>query len=128
MKIQLNKYYLIFALLLFTTEVLIAIYLPTGFIRYTFGDYLVVILLFCFIKSFIEVDSFKLAICVLAFTFLIEFLQLLNILTLLNLQHNHLLKLVLGSTFQISDLVAYTFGIISILIIENQTCQVSLKL
>ena len=102
MKIQLNKYYLIFALLLFTTEVLIAIYLPTGFIRYTFGD--------------------------LAFAFLIEFLQLLNILDLLNLQHNHLLKLILGSTFQISDLVAYTFGIISILIIENQTCQVSLKL
>lgn len=118
MKIQLNKYYLIFALLLFITEVLIAIYFHTGFIRYTFGDYLCVILLFCLVKSFVEIDSFKLAICVLAFSYLIEFLQLLNILELLNLQHSHLLKLLLGNTFQISDLVAYTLGIITIIFFE----------
>lgn len=118
MKIQINKNHLIATILLFIMEVLIAKYIPTGFIRYSFGDYLVVILLFCFIKSFIEVDSFKLAIYVLAFAFFIEFLQLLNVLTVLNLQQQHLLKLILGSTFQISDLVAYTLGIITVIFFE----------
>ena len=52
------------------------------------------------------------------FAFLIEFLQLTNFLELLNLQNNHLAKLILGTTFRFTDLVAYTLGIISVLIIE----------
>lgn len=119
MKLQLNRNYLFFAILIFSIEILIAVYLTTGFIRYTLGDYLVVILLFCFIKSFIEGDSFKIALGVLIFSFLIEFLQLLNILELLNIQHNHLLKLILGSTFHASDLLAYTLlGIITVIFFE----------
>ena len=118
MKLQLNKYYLIFALLLFITEALIAIYLTTGFIRYTLGDYLCVILLFCFVKSFLEIDSFKLAFGVLVFAFLVEFLQLLDILEVFNLQNNHFMALILGSTFHISDLVAYTLGIITVIFFE----------
>ncbi len=118
MSLQFNKTYLIITALLFITEVLIATFFKYGFIRYTFGDYLVVILLYCFFKSFIEVNPFKLAISVLAFAFSIEFLQLINILETLNLQDNHLAKLILGSTFHTSDLVAYTLGIITVLIVE----------
>ncbi len=55
---------------------------------------------------------------VLAFAFLIEFLQLVNILEMFNLQNNHLVKLILGSTFQISDVVAYTLGILTVIIFE----------
>ena len=115
---RLNKTYLIITILLFITEVLIAVYLKYGFIRHTFGDFLVVILMYCFFKSFILNNHFVIAISVLAFAFLIEFLQLVNILEMLNLQNNHLIKLILGSSFQISDLVAYTLGIITVLIIE----------
>jgi hypothetical protein len=99
-------------------EGLIAMYLKSGFIRHTFGDFLVVILMYCFFKSFIPDNHFKIALSVLAFAFIIEFLQLVNILSMLNLQNNHLIKLILGSTFQISDLVAYTLGIITVLIAE----------
>jgi len=118
MKLKLNKTYLIITILLFITEVLIAIYLKRGFIRHTFGDFLVVILLYAFFKSFIPNNHFKIAISVLAFAFLIEFLQLINILEILNLQNNHFIKLILGSTFQISDLVAYSLGIITVIFIE----------
>lgn len=118
MPLNIKKTYLSITIILFITEALIATFLKTGFIRHTFGDYLVVILLFCFIKSFIEINSFKLAICVLAFSFLVEFLQLLNILEVFNLQNNYLMTLILGSTFQISDLVAYTLGIITIIFFE----------
>ncbi len=118
MKLNINKTYLIITILLFTIEVLIAIYLKSGFIRYSFGDFLIVIFIYCFFKSFIPNNNFKIAMLVLAFAFSIEFLQLVNILEILNLQNNHFIKLILGSTFQISDLVAYTLGISTVLAIE----------
>lgn len=117
---KLNKTYLILALILFTTEVLIAKFLKTGFIRHTVGDFLVVMLIYCFFKSFLKVNPLKLSIAVLAFAFTVEFLQLANILKLLNLENNHLAKLILGSTFHISDLIAYTLGIICVFIIDTR--------
>ncbi|MFV9552106.1 DUF2809 domain-containing protein [Algibacter sp. PT7-4] len=115
---KLNKTYIILTLILLTIEVLIAIYLKTGFIRHTVGDYLCVILLYCFFKSFIVNNHFKIAIMVLLVAYTVEFLQLTNYLALFNLQDNYLCKLVLGSTFQVLDLVAYTLGIISTLFFE----------
>lgn len=118
MKLKFNKTYLIIFTLLLITEVLIALYLKTGFIRHTFGDFLCVILLYCFFKSFFELNSIKLGISVVIFAFIIEFGQWLNILEAFGLENNHLVKVILGSTFQFTDLVAYTLGIIFILAIE----------
>lgn len=118
MYLKLNKIYLIASILLLITEILIAVYLKTGFIRHTFGDFLVTILLYTSFKSIFEVDAIKLGITVLIFAFIIEFAQLINLLKILGLENNHLAKLILGSTFQLSDLVAYTLGIFFILIIE----------
>jgi len=121
MILEFNKIYFLAAIILFIIEALIATFLKDGFIRHTFGDYLVVILLYCVFKSFIKAKSFYIAILVLGIAFIIEFLQLANLLEYLNLQNNTLAKLVLGSTFQISDLIAYTLGIISILVFEYKT-------
>lgn len=111
------KYFAIFTLLLIT-EIGIALFLKTGFIRYTFGDFLVVILMYSFFKSFIDIKSITLALAVLGIAFLIEFLQLVNMLSWINLQNNHLARLIFGSTFQISDLIAYTLGMLTFLIID----------
>lgn len=118
MTLQFNKTYTFLFLVIFSMEVLIATYLTHGFIRYTLGDYLVVILLYCFFKSFIETSSIKIALGVLIFAFVIEFLQFINLLEMLNLNNNQLAKLILGSTFHVSDLIAYTLGIITVLIVE----------
>lgn len=100
-------------------EALIAVYLKGGFIRHTFGDFLVVILLYCIFSSFIKTKPIVIALAVLAIAFAIEFLQLINLIDLLNLQNNNLAILILGNTFHIGDLVAYTFGIIFVLITEK---------
>ena len=113
-----NPRYFILFLVLLITEIILATNLNSGFIRYTFGDYIVVLLIYCFLKSFIDLKPKYVAFAVLLIAFFIEFLQLFNILKKLNLQNNHLANLVLGSTFQIGDLIAYTLGIITILIIE----------
>lgn len=118
MKLKLNKIYLAITIFLFITEVLIAMYLKSGFIRHTFCDYLVVILIYTFVKSFVDVNPFKLALAVWVFSFFIEFLQLLDMLSILGLHQSHLAELIFGTTFQISDLVAYTLGILTILFIE----------
>lgn len=121
---RLNKTYLALTLVFLTIEILIATYLKTGFIRHTFGDYLCVILLYCFIKSFISGRHFKIAVIVLAIAFTVEFLQLTSYLQLFNLHNNSLAKLILGSTFQFLDLAAYTLGIITIIILEYKVYKV----
>lgn len=119
MTLKFNKIYFIHFAILLVVEILIAIYLKSGFIRHTFGDYLAVILLYCLIKSFIQIKPLYLALFVLLFAFLIEFLQLFNVLDLLNLRDNKFAVITLGSTFHVSDLIAYTLGIITILLIEK---------
>lgn len=113
-----NKTYFFTFLILLATEILIAVYLKSGFIRLTFGDYLVVILMYCFIKSFIKHHWKAIAIGVLLFAYSVEGLQAFNLLKLLNLQGNKLANIILGSTFSITDLVAYTFGFITIIFVE----------
>jgi hypothetical protein len=121
MKLQYNKNYFITFILLFIVEALIAIFLKDGFIRHTFGDYLAVILLYCMFKSGIKTKPFYIAIVVLIISYGIEFLQLTNFLEITNLDNNKLAKIILGSTFSVSDLIAYTLGCISILIFEFKT-------
>ena len=117
MKLVFNKNYLIFTILLFLTEVLIAIYIKTGFIRHTLGDVLATILVFTFFRSFLKVNPIKLGINVLIFAFSLEFLQYINALDHLNIK-NKIVRTVLGTTFQATDLLAYTFGIIIIVITD----------
>ncbi len=119
MKLHFNKPYFIATLVLFVIETLIALHIKTGFIRHTFGDYLVVILLYCFFRSFIKTKAIYLATIILAISFTIECLQLTNLLEILNLQDHTFAKTLLGSTFSISDLIAYTLGVITIYLIDN---------
>lgn len=118
MKLQFNKYYLALAHSLFLMELAIAFIIKTGFIRYTFGDYLVVILLYATIRGLTNMSVRASALAVLFVAYGIELLQLTPFLTYFNLQDSFTAKLVFGSTFQFGDLVAYTLGIITVLIIE----------
>ncbi|UPS91850.1 DUF2809 domain-containing protein [Bizionia sp. M204] len=118
MKLHFNRIYFLGFVILFIIEGLIAYFLKTGFIRHTFGDFLIVILLYCFAKSFINAKPIPVAFAVLLFAFIIEFLQLGNLLEHLKLQNNPFAILILGSTFHVSDLIAYTLGIVTVLIFE----------
>lgn len=104
--------------MLLSTEICIAAFLTEGFIRHTFGDFLVVILIYCVLRSFIKTKRIYIAITVLLLAFLIEFLQKLNLLDHLNLRDNQLATIILGSTFEMSDLIAYTLGVITISLID----------
>lgn len=119
MKLTFNKNYFIAFIILFLIEVAIAIFFKEGFIRHTFGDFLVVILLYCFFKSFLNGSTLPIAIATLCIAYIIEFLQLTDFLKHLGLEHSKWASLVFGNSFSIQDLVAYTLGIAVTLYIER---------
>ena len=104
--------------MLFLVEVLIALYVHDNFIRPWFGDFLVVILLYSFLKSFVDVPAFTAGILVLLFSFFIEIAQFFNLVKLLHLQNNNIARTVIGTSFEWTDLVAYTLGIAFVLTVE----------
>ena len=114
-----NKNYLYLSVFILTIEILIALFLKTGFIRHTFGDYLAAIFVYCVLAFLFRFKITKLIIVSLFVCYSIEFLQLFKILHLLNLQQYKMANLVFGNHFSISDLVAYTLGIVSIANFNN---------
>ncbi|MEA5405521.1 DUF2809 domain-containing protein [Arcicella sp. DC2W] len=118
--LKFNWKYFIIAILLFVVEVLIAMFVHDQFIRPYFGDFLVVILIYCFVKSFVDTPFLKIAIAVLVFSFTLEVLQYFDIVTKIGLGHSKLARTVIGTSFEWIDLIAYTFGIVFVIYVENR--------
>ncbi len=114
-----RRNYFFFFILLFVVEVLIALYVHDNFVRPYIGDVLVVILLYCFVKSFIKLPVMPVAVGVLIFSFIIEILQYCNIVDRLGLGHSRLARTVIGTSFAWEDIWAYTAGFIVILVAER---------
>ena len=114
-----NKNYFGFTILIFFIEVLIALYVNDSFVRPYLGDVLVVILIYCFLKSFLKLPVLTVAIAVLVFSFTIEFLQFLNIVEKLGLEKSKIARTVIGTSFSWIDLLTYIIGITIVLIIEK---------
>jgi len=112
--------YFVLALFLFLIEVLIASYMHDKIIRPYVGDLLVVILLYCLLKSFVNISVLKAAIFVLLFSYIVEFLQYLNLIKYLGLQKSRLANIILGNYFEWIDLLAYTFGIAIVVLVEKR--------
>ena len=112
-------HYFLFALFLFLIEILIAVYLHDGIIRAYVGDFLVVILLYCFVRSFAKLSVLETAIGVLLLAYLIETLQYFNLLSLLHLEGSTIANVILGNQFEWIDILAYTLGIIVVIAVEK---------
>lgn len=116
MKIHSKNLKIFFAL--FLSEILIA--QTSGFIRHTFGDFLVVIMLYYLVQSFFNFSIKSTAISILLFSYTVEFLQYVNLVNHLGLSNFKLANIIIGNTFSLGDLIAYTMGIITVLILENR--------
>jgi hypothetical protein len=114
-----NKKYLALAGSLLIIEVLIALYVHDEIIRPYGGDFLVVILLYCFLKSFITIKTEIAGIIVLVFAYFIETMQYFNIVDQLGLQNNSMARTIIGTFFTFTDILAYTLGTLFILFTEH---------
>ncbi|MCL2377831.1 MAG: DUF2809 domain-containing protein [Defluviitaleaceae bacterium] len=118
MKPGINRRYLLAFLALFIAIVLIAVYGTGGFIRDHFGDILIVILIYCFVKSFIRNRMKWLPFAVFIFSVLVEIGQYFNIVERLGLADIALARIAIGMTFDPWDIVMYFIGCVLIYLYE----------
>lgn len=116
---KLHKGYLAITVFLFIIEIMIASFMHDNIIRPYGGDFLVVILIYCFIQSFLNLPVVKLSIGVLIFAYTLEIMQYFKLVELLGLAHIQLAKTIIGIHFEWIDMLVYTLGIAAVLIIEK---------
>ena len=116
-----NRKYCALAISLFIIEVLIALYMHDAFIRPYAGDFLVVILLYCMVRSIWQDTVLRVAVPVLIFSYIVETLQYFNFVKLIGLQHSRLANIIIGNHFAWEDIIAYTLGILVVILIERFT-------
>ena len=114
MKKERIKYITIFAIT-FILEVIIAKYVHDKIIRPYIGDVLVVICLYTFAKS-IFLDKIKLlSLYVLILAVILQYFNYAQIL----FGDNKIAKTLLGSSFDIKDILCYVVGYLIIILIEK---------
>jgi hypothetical protein len=114
-----NFYYFTLTIVLFIAEFFIGTYMHDAIIRPYGGDFLVVIFLYCFIKSFVQTPIKGTAIGVLLLAYVIETLQYFHFVDVLGWHNSKLANIILGNFFAWGDIVAYTLGIVLVLILEQ---------
>ena len=108
--ITFNRHYFLASMLLLVTLVGIAMFVRDSFVRPFFGDVLVVIWMYTFLAAFLSIRPFVLSLFVLAFAYCVEIGQYFRLVDVLGLQSNRIASIVIGSTFDWLDLLAYTLG------------------
>jgi uncharacterized protein DUF2809 len=114
-----NKCYFLLMLLLLCIELYIGIYMHDSMIRPYGGDFFVVILLYCLIKSFIDLPVLLTAAWVLIFAYAVEVSQYFHLINLLGLQNSKIATILMGTSFSFIDLGTYTLGILLVVLTEN---------
>ena len=114
-----QKIYFLLFLLLLWFEVLIALFVHDQFVRPYLGDFLVVLLLYCFTRSFLQVRVITAIMMVLLFSYAVETAQYFTVINHLGLEENVFAKTVIGSSFDWQDILAYTLGSLFIYLVEQ---------
>lgn len=120
LKFTLNLRAFCIFLFIFVIEVIIALFVKDKIIRPYGGDVLVVIMIYYFVKTFIKTKPIYLAIGVLLFAYGIEIGQYYNLVEVLNLQDNKVMRIVIGSSFSWGDMVCYTIGALICLLVDRK--------
>ena len=111
--------YLLATMVLFGIELLIALFVHDKFIRPYVGDVLVVVLLYTFVRIFLPEGVRLLPLYIFLFAAGVELLQYFRIVELLGLSDNWILSVVVGSVFDIKDILCYGVGAVILWIFEN---------
>lgn len=112
-------FYAICFVLLFVIETLIALYIRDSFVRPYLGDVLVVILVYCFVRIFINSPLRLLPLYVFIFAAGIEFMQYLKLADLPIIRQNAVARVVIGSVFDWQDILCYAIGCLALMRIKK---------
>jgi len=108
---QVRAKYLLITIGVFIAEILVATtFSGVVVIRSYLSDYLVVILLFCLVKSFWNVSPLVLSLSIFVFACAIELSQYFHLADALGLPRGSLLSILLGTSFSWIDILMYFLG------------------
>ncbi|XZH19983.1 DUF2809 domain-containing protein [Clostridium perfringens] len=107
---KINKRYLATFFILLIIEVFIALFVNDNFIRPYIGDVLVVIVIYTFIRGIIGRKIKNLPIYIFLFGVLVEVLQYFRIVEILHLQNNRFFTILIGTSFDVKDIMCYFVG------------------
>jgi len=117
--LRFNIYYFLLTLLLIGVEAFIGFRMHDAVIRPYGGDLLVVILIYCFIRSFWRLPVVQLALGVLIFSYLEETGQYFHLADRLGFTRPSLTRTLIGTYFTWTDMLSYTLGIALVLAVEG---------
>lgn len=100
------KYVYAFATLLII-ELVIGLYVHDAFVRPYVGDILVILLMYTFIRGIVQKHIKFLPIYLFIFSVIIELAQYYHIVNVLHLQSSKVLSTVIGTSFDIKDIICY---------------------
>lgn len=109
-KMRKRVYYGVATLILLFLEIFIALYVHDDFIRPYIGDMIVVILIYTFVRIWLPEKVRLLSLYVFLFAVFVELLQYFRIVEMLGLEDNRLMRIVIGSVFDIKDILCYLVG------------------
>ena len=104
--------YLLTTISFILIEVFIALFVRDNFIRPYVGDMLVVVVIYTFLKIFFTEKPRILPLYVFLFAAAVELLQGIRIVELLGLQNNRFFSILIGTTFDVKDIICYGIGCI----------------
>lgn len=110
--------YAIIFIILLAIEVLIALFVHDIFIRPYVGDVLVVIVIYAGVRIVIPAGCKPLPIYIFLFAATVEVLQYFNLVQMLGLADSVFLRTLIGSVFDIKDIICYGIGCIILGIYE----------
>lgn len=112
--------YLFIAIVCFVSCILIVMTMSNyQTIRGFIGDVIIAILIYCFVKTFINIRPLKLSAIVLIFSYMVEVLQYFHLVDLIGLGESRMARIIIGTTFSYSDLIAYLLGVIIIFSVDT---------
>ncbi len=111
------KYTLAFGIVLII-EVLIALFVHDTVIRPYVGDVLVVVVIYLAVRVIVPDKCGWLPIYVFLFAVVVECLQYFNLVQILRLENNMFARIIVGSVFDVMDILCYGVGCILLGIYE----------
>jgi len=120
--------YAVATVVLLAIEVFIALYIHDKFIRPYIGDVIVVVVVYTFVRIFIPESVRMLPLYVFIFAAGVEVLQLFHIVDILGLGSNRFMRILIGSVFDMADVICYGIGCVMLGIYEWRMAKKAKKL
>ncbi|MBE9870058.1 DUF2809 domain-containing protein [Campylobacter concisus] len=99
-------------------EIYIAVCVKGGFVRHYLGDVLAVILLYALARAIFSVPPSNLPLKIFTFAVALEIAQYFGVVQILGIE-NKILKIMIGGTFDLADLLCYAVGCILVDVYEK---------